>query len=395
LLEKNRALQDQLHASTTVADERAESLAAHDRALNEEKMRTAQLARQLAAKLTDCEKLAALVDLRNRTIEHLTSARDEALQTLRLEAAARSELAAQHAAAEQSLQDSDAVVLERERVIEEKDSQIAQLTEELERRASSLWAAERQIHSASEERDALLPAAAQLAARTAELEQSDLALVQLRAELAAVRLEHSAMARQMDGVRARVKSLRGLLLSRDSQIAALQADLAVHTEALAAIGRDVSRIGENIDAESCDACERVLEPIEHAGAPIVLNSAAYTVGRTPENDICVPSNLVSRSHARLLVGPSGVIIEDAGSTNGCFVNGEQVRQHLMRDGDVLELGDLRYRLRIRSVNDTKLRLGVAPVLTTVVHTTARRITVAPPLLEEDTREACPELESGA
>ena len=57
---------------------------------------------------------------------------------------------------------------------------------------------------------------------------------------------------------------------------------------------------------------------------------------------------------------TGVIIEDAGSTNGCFVNGKQVRKHLLHEGDVLELGDLRYRLRTRSSSDTRARANVVP-----------------------------------
>ena len=90
----------------------------------------------------------------------------------------------------------------------------------------------------------------------------------------------------------------------------------------------------------------MLEPIEHAGEMIRLTGSMLTIGRTAENDIALPSKMVSRHHARLLIGPTGIIVEDAGSTNGCFVNGEQVKQHLMHDNDVLELGDLRYRLRL-------------------------------------------------
>jgi pSer/pThr/pTyr-binding forkhead associated (FHA) protein len=85
-----------------------------------------------------------------------------------------------------------------------------------------------------------------------------------------------------------------------------------------------------------------------------------TIGRTSDNDICIPSKLVSRNHARLLVGPNAVIIEDAGSTNGVLVNDVQVKQQLMRDGDVLAVGDLKYRLRTRSDNDTRVRDNVIP-----------------------------------
>ena len=74
-----------------------------------------------------------------------------------------------------------------------------------------------------------------------------------------------------------------------------------------------------------------------------------TIGRTEENDICIPSKLISRHHARLLIGPNAVIVEDTGSTNGCFVNERQIKQQLMRDGDVLSIGDLRFRLSTRSI----------------------------------------------
>ena len=104
--------------------------------------------------------------------------------------------------------------------------------------------------------------------------------------------------------------------------------------------------------------EWVLEPIEHGGEMIRLTGSMLTIGRTAENDIALPSKMVSRHHARLLIGPNGIIVEDAGSTNGCFVNGEQVKQHLMHDNDVLELGDLRYRLQWRGSRETSVRANV-------------------------------------
>ncbi len=88
--------------------------------------------------------------------------------------------------------------------------------------------------------------------------------------------------------------------------------------------------------------------MDHAGEPFALTRKVMTIGRTEENDICIPSKLISRHHARLLIGPNAVIVEDTGSTNGCFVNERQVKQQLMRDGDVLAIGDLRFRLSTRT-----------------------------------------------
>ena len=173
--------------------------------------------------------------------------------------------------------------------------------------------------------------------------------------------ECAIMADQREKARARSKQLTQEIFRRDHKIDELEADLAVHSEALAAIRRDVNRIGDKAPPEVVEDSEWVLEPIEHSGEVLRLTGSMLTVGRTAENDIALPSKMVSRNHARLLIGPNGIIVEDAGSTNGCFVNGEQVRQHLMHDNDVLELGDLRYRLRLRGPRETAVRANVVPL----------------------------------
>ena len=51
--------------------------------------------------------------------------------------------------------------------------------------------------------------------------------------------------------------------------------------------------------------------------------------------------IVSRIHAELTVGStSGLVVRDAGSTNGTFVNGRMVTQHDLKNGDRLSLGGL-------------------------------------------------------
>lgn len=183
---------------------------------------------------------------------------------------------------------------------------------------------------------------------------------QLRAELQTARDERVIVAGQLEKARKRVKSLTEEIFKRDHEIAELRTDLGVHSEALAAIRRDVNRIGKDAEVEPAKEVEQFLEPIEHSGPAIALTAKMLTIGRTSETDVCLPSKLVSRHHARLLVGPTGVIVEDAGSTNGCFVNGKQVKKHLMHEGDVLELGDLRYRLCTRTSQDTRVRANVVP-----------------------------------
>ena len=441
----------------------AKVLSVAERTLGNEKASAAELARRFAAKLTEHDKLRAIVEQHTRTIGEVIATRDDLDQRLRQEVAANLELKAKLAVSEETMSSDHALLLERENALAEEARRQAELNAQIEALRKSVQAAEAsaqdahhevtvaakargdeerrrveaevqmrdlagkrdaaiaerdtalaQVRSLTEERDALLPAGAQLTARTAELERTVATVAKLREQLAGAQTDAQAseqlaqeradeiiamrgkiddaaanvqrleddiraqeqvveglrvqlqtahdecaiMADQREKARARSKQLTQEIFRRDHKIDQLEADLAVHSEALAAIRRDVNRIGDKAPPAVSEESEWVLDPIEHSGEVIRLTGSMLTLGRTAENDISLHSKMVSRHHARLLIGPTGIIVEDAGSTNGCFVNGEQVRQHLMHDNDVLELGDLRYRLRQRGTRDTAARANV-------------------------------------
>jgi len=76
---------------------------------------------------------------------------------------------------------------------------------------------------------------------------------------------------------------------------------------------------------------------------IALNKERMTIGRKPHNDIQIDNLAVSGEHAALVCILDDAFIEDLDSTNGTLVNGQPVRKHLLRDGDVVELG--KYKLK--------------------------------------------------
>ncbi|MGB7875091.1 MAG: FHA domain-containing protein [Anaerolineales bacterium] len=70
-----------------------------------------------------------------------------------------------------------------------------------------------------------------------------------------------------------------------------------------------------------------------------LTQSEIIIGRDPDVDITISSPAVSRSHARLTRDGDGYLIEDLGSSNGTFINGESVNERrLLKSGDQVRLG---------------------------------------------------------
>ncbi len=71
-----------------------------------------------------------------------------------------------------------------------------------------------------------------------------------------------------------------------------------------------------------------------------LSKDVVTMGRDVTNDIVLADPEVSRQHARVNRTPGGLVLEDLGSTNGTFVNGERlVSPRVLNAGDLVGLGE--------------------------------------------------------
>jgi pSer/pThr/pTyr-binding forkhead associated (FHA) protein len=71
-----------------------------------------------------------------------------------------------------------------------------------------------------------------------------------------------------------------------------------------------------------------------------LNKDIITLGRDITNDIVINDPEVSRHHMRLTRGAGGFTIEDLGSTNGTFINGQRITgAKPLNNGDMIGLGE--------------------------------------------------------
>ena len=79
---------------------------------------------------------------------------------------------------------------------------------------------------------------------------------------------------------------------------------------------------------------------------IPLTKERTTIGRKPHNDIQIDNLAISGEHAVVITILNDSFLEDLGSTNGTFVNGQSVKKHFLVNGDTIELG--KYRLKFVS-----------------------------------------------
>src|SRR5512135_2929455 len=76
------------------------------------------------------------------------------------------------------------------------------------------------------------------------------------------------------------------------------------------------------------------------GATFSLEGDQLVIGRDSSSNIAINDAEVSRKHARLTFQGGKYVIEDLGSTNGTFVNGQRLVSPLvLKSGDVISLGE--------------------------------------------------------
>ena len=91
----------------------------------------------------------------------------------------------------------------------------------------------------------------------------------------------------------------------------------------------------------------VLSAGKAAGKALPVNVAQFIIGRDPQCNLRPASAMISKRHCAVLVKNGQVYIRDFDSTNGTFVNDQQIKGELaLKDGDVLKVGPLSFQVVI-------------------------------------------------
>ena len=104
-----------------------------------------------------------------------------------------------------------------------------------------------------------------------------------------------------------------------------------------------------------------------------------TIGRQEACDVSLPEDpSVSRVHAVLeRIGNEWTVVDDGSSRNGSFVNGQRVHgRQLLRDGDVMRVGDTSLLFRAQPDRTTAETLPTSAVPQVDISVAQRRVLIA-------------------
>ncbi len=71
---------------------------------------------------------------------------------------------------------------------------------------------------------------------------------------------------------------------------------------------------------------------------ISVGQSEVSIGRSPENSIVIDNPAVSNHHARVFYEEGRLMLQDFGSLNGTFVNGQRVKMAQLKSTDSIAIG---------------------------------------------------------
>ena len=100
----------------------------------------------------------------------------------------------------------------------------------------------------------------------------------------------------------------------------------------------------------------------HTGKTIPVAPPDFVIGRDPQCQLRPASPAISKQHCAISIRDGKVFVRDCGSTNGTFLNGEQIAgEREAKAGDRLRVGPLEFDIQIEAGASVAAKPAATPV----------------------------------
>lgn len=294
------------------------------------------------------DELLQTVEVRRQLFECMVGEREQQLD----------DYAARIAALEQTLSDQGRVAGSREQdmqsVLVTERNRAEQLQRLLNEARQTAATQQTQLHQAALREQELPVHLQSIATLREQLEaarsRGDAALVDLSVAEQELRQLEQRLEKQGETeaqLRQQLLESHRALEERNGLIARLEQEAASSAAVLGNIEKNLRRLdAESVPAAAAtpvDTVVRLLVCTEGDTGIVHRLGRRTTIGRTPDNDLQIDADYISRHHAVLLITASGTVIEDLDSTNGVYVNGKRVSRAVLNEGELVTIGRRAFR----------------------------------------------------
>jgi chromosome segregation ATPase len=305
-----------------------------------------ELQKNLAAHFAQAEQLKTEYAHRTKDTDLAVSTLGKRVDELEKDLAERSQ---QLQALRDDLQTSDDLRRLAQEHLSERTAQLASTQEALDRQSQRAERLETERDAAQQESTRIRTELDALSAHAMELgrlrgeaagETQHLKLALAAQQKLVARLETEIRAKQatVDVLERSVERITDL----GASLAALDQQMNGGGDGNVDVLLDDERNGNIVDVGErtrIEAGRKLVVTIGGRAFDYPLSKKQVTIGRGHDSDIRIASHFISRIHARISTDAATTVIEDAGSKNGVVVNSQRVRRRVLRDGDVVNLGD--------------------------------------------------------
>ncbi len=128
--------------------------------------------------------------------------------------------------------------------------------------------------------------------------------------------------------------------SRELEAAIDELDVCMSEHLMPKLSRDRDRVSRVL-----------IGSVDNQELRFPLFKKRLTIGRTQRNDIQLQAPHISRRHAVVMTEGDVTRLIDWGSKNGVYVNSNRVTEHFLASGDIVMIGDARFRYEERPKRD--------------------------------------------
>jgi len=83
---------------------------------------------------------------------------------------------------------------------------------------------------------------------------------------------------------------------------------------------------------------------EERGVNRIIDGEIFRIGKSPDNDLVLTEDTVSRYHCEIVRSERGPLLRDLGSTNGTLLDGAEIREAYLIPGSVITVGAVQLKI---------------------------------------------------